>query len=159
MERRADDGMNSQISPLKRRELWESLFFLALSLALLIAFALRRDGAAVAWALSPWLFPLLIAALLFALSVAGLCRALRCGPDSAPLPLPHRALTAAVCALCALYTLALTALPFVLATPVFLSLMLLLLGERRPWLILGLSVAVTAALYLVFALSLRVRLP
>ena len=143
--------------------LCEALVFLGLSLGLLL-YSLRgqASGLRYAWKLSPYLFPLLIAAFLLILSILLLARALRArraGAEEQKKPLLRALPLAAAIALAAVYVFAMRFLPFAALTPCFLALLLLLFGERRVWAILAVSLLTTGLIVLIFGLGLHVALP
>lgn len=120
--------------------------------------ALRRD-----LLLSPWLFPMLLAAFTVLLGLALLAegrRELRDVAAAAASPAPHdRGRLAAVLLSGLVYAALLPLLRFVPATALYLAAAMLLLGERRPRLIAALALLIPPALYALFALALNVRLP
>lgn len=152
---------------LKNKTFREGLAVLAAGLALgaysLISF--RRSAVQTAWILSPWLFPMLLAAFAAALGAALLGGGLRETAEprdeqSADKPDGRRALRVlAVTLMVAAYCALLPFIRFLPATALFLAGMMLFLGERRWWVIAAVAVAAPLVLYALFALFLGVRLP
>lgn len=143
-----------------RRGYLEGSLFLALSLAL-FAHSLISHGSApsVDWALSPYLFPLLISVFLFVLSVTLLWEARRgTRQKTGHPPVNRRVFGFTVCAGVAYYFL-MPVLGFVLATALFLTGMFYVSGECRPLVLVLLPVAFAALTYLLFARLLYVMLP
>lgn len=148
---------------LKNKALQEGVCVLLLGLALgaYSAAGLARTAAQTAWFLSPWLFPLLIAALSL-LPAAGLFmeahRTESAGTDG------KQTTGGALCVLgvallCAAYAFLLPVLHFIPATALLLAALTVLLGERRPWLVSALALALPLLLYAFFGLALQLRLP
>lgn len=138
----------------------EGALFLVLSLAL-FAYSLisHQRGPAVSWALSPYLFPLLISVFLFLLSGVLLLKARRGGRQKAEhSPINWRIFFMTAGAASA-YCLLMPLLGFVTATALFLCGMFYALGERRPLFLLLLPPAFAAISYLLFAKALYVMLP
>ena len=113
--------------------------------------------------LSPWLFPLLLAAFAVLLGLSLLAegrRELRRENVTPAPPAPHDLGRLAAVLLSGLaYAALLPLLRFLPATALYLAAAMLLLGERRAWLIAVLALSVPPALYALFALALNVRLP
>ncbi len=138
----------------------EGALFLVFSLALFAhSLSSHRSAPAVDWALSPYLFPLLISVLLFVLSVTLLWEARRGTVQKADHPpVNTRIFCFTVCAGVAYYFL-MPVLGFVMATALFLSSMFYALGERRPPVLTLLPIAFAALTYLLFAKLLYVMPP
>lgn len=143
-----------------RRAYLEGSLFLVLSLAL-FAYSLISHFKApnAGWALSPYLFPLLIAMLLFLLSVMLLWTARHGSHIKAKAPpVRWRVFGLTVCAALAYYLL-MPVLGFVLATALFLTGMFYALGERRLSMLILLPVLFATLTYLIFGKMLYVMLP
>lgn len=115
--------------------------------------------------INPRTFPLIVILSLFGLSavlgIQGLLRTLR-DRSSAPPTLPRGRTAvklAVLVAAGAAYTLVLEPVGYILATPVLITVTMVLFGERRPVRIAILSLAASAALYFLFRGVFRVPLP
>ena len=122
--------------------------------------ALNRHAqlAQVEWALSPYLFPLLVALGLFVLGILLMKEGMK--PQHQTTKQPLHWLTVwltIICALC--YFLLMPFLGFALATALFLLAMLLFLGERRVLMLVFLPLMFSAVLYVLFGKLLHVMLP
>lgn len=117
----------------------------------------RSAAVRLPWALSPWLFPLLLAVFALLLSAALLWegRAPRAaepgGQDLKKLGL--------LLGLSLLYALLLPWLHFVPASALYLAALMGCLGERRWPLIAAVALLLPLLLFALFGLGLRVRLP
>lgn len=142
----------------------EGLLFLGLSVFLLIySFYKHYTGLKVEWKMSPYLFPILVATLLLALSVSLLSEAVkkhkRGETDAANTEYFNIKVFFLTLALAVLYFVVLHYVPFVITTVFFLAALLLLFNERRWWMIALISVLTTLVIYLVFSVGLHVNLP
>lgn len=139
---------------LNNRHRLQSLAFLLLGAGLFAHSLERHRARPMAWSLSPYLFPLVIACLIMAFSLL-----LLCSPPPARAKAAERKTVLPALLLCAAYCFSLTLLPYVAATALFLAAFFLLLGERRPGRIVPASLLSAALLYLLFGVALRVMLP
>jgi hypothetical protein len=57
------------------------------------------------------------------------------------------------------YVVLLPLVGYLVATPIFIALVLWLFSVRRPWLLVGVSLGFTVSVSLIFVLFLHVRLP
>ncbi|MDO4567882.1 MAG: tripartite tricarboxylate transporter TctB family protein [Clostridia bacterium] len=162
---------------LKNAVIWQGFAALAASLALAAYSVFGFYGAAVRteWLMSPYLFPLVLSALALlpalALLAEGRAEARRryadepSGEREGATTTTHAyarrpAWTAALAvAACALYVALMELITFIPATALFLFAALALLGERRWWLNAVISLGAPLALYALFELALRLRLP
>ncbi len=145
-----------------RKKLWESLFFLALGLALILySNKLWTSGDAIF--MSPYLFPCLIGSFFAFLSSALLVQSLGFGSRTGGTPEPGARLdwrnVAVVIGFSIAYCVLLPFLHFLPATVVFLFGLLYVLGEKRIWLDAVLALGTTAVVYVLFGLLLSVLLP
>ena len=154
---------NKKSSVFADRSFREGIVFRALSLGLIVyAWVGHSSGMKYDWKMSPYLFPILAGVFLLISSAALLVRAVRGGRARArrgeTSAFNARRFLAAL-ALVLAYVGALHFVPFAAATPVFLALMLLLLGERRPWVCLAVPLLMTGLVFLLFGMGLHVDLP
>ena len=122
--------------------------------------ALNRHAqlARVDWALSPYLFPLLVSMGLFILGILLMQEGMKPQHQSTKQPLHWPTVVMTIgCALC--YFLLMPFLGFALATALFLLAMLLFLGERRVLMLILLPLVFSAVLYTLFGKLLHVMLP
>ena len=152
---------NKKSSVFADRSFREGIVFLALSLGLIVyAWVGHSSGMKYDWKISPYLFPILAGVFLLISSAALLLRAVRGGRArrGETSAFNARRFLAAL-ALVLAYVGALHFVPFAAATPVFLALMLLLLGERRLWVCLAVPLLTTGLVFLLFGMGLHVDLP
>jgi putative tricarboxylic transport membrane protein len=109
--------------------------------------------------LGPAFFPRLLAGGLALLSLALLARALGGRSDPAPPPAARTGLLAATLVLLVVYALVVPRVGFLVATPVFLAMVLVALGVREALSVAAVAAGLTAALYVVFGRLLGVLLP
>ena len=139
------------------------LLALALGTYSLVSFFTARVQ--TAWILSPCLFPLLLALLALPLSLAllreGLRELHRGDTEESPSgsPVSRFGKPAAVVLLSIAYLFLMAQFRFLPATALYLAALLVLLGERRWWMVAAVAAATPLILYAVFALVLSVRLP
>lgn len=149
---------------LKNRSFQDGLFFLIISIALLIySFYKHYTGLKIEWKMSPYLFPIIVASFLFLLSLSLLIKAAgELKHDSTEnstaeyFNLKNFLITLV---LVIAYYFALKIVPFFVATILLLALLLILFNERRWWVILLVSVLTTGVIYLIFSVGLHVNLP
>lgn len=149
---------------LKNKTLQDGLAVLLLALALGVSslYGFLTARVQTAWILSPWLFPLLLALLALPLSAALIRegrRELRSGVPTEAKPVSELGNPAILVLLSAAYLILLGLIGFLPATALFLAALILLLGERRWWMIAAVAVLTPLLLYAVFALGLGLRLP
>ena len=109
------------------------------------------------WALSPYLFPLLLSVFALLLSLALLLEGRGAAEEKKP-PQDWKK-PGAVLLLSILFCALLPLLHFVPASALYLAALLFLLGERRQFVILAVALLLPLALYALFGLGLHVRLP
>lgn len=107
------------------------------------------------------MFPRLAIGLLAILSVTYLIRELVRGPSGAAVPalFRHRARFAIALALIVAYAVIFPIIGFFTTTFVFIPVFVAAMGMRRHWMTLFSSVAFVAAIYVLFVVLLRRRLP
>jgi hypothetical protein len=105
------------------------------------------------------LVPLLLAGLLALLALLLLAQGLRRGASPAAGEVPGWVQAGSVVGMMAVYIVALTKVGFPLATPPYLAITMWQCGARRPWYILGMAVAITTAVWIVFWSLFGVPLP
>ena len=143
--------------------MWNGVFFLIIAALFGWQGTLSHDGGD--WALSPALFPLLLSGALALLSLALLLqgyRHLRAEREECSVPMSGEISmkkASLVFTLCILYAFFLPLIGFFIATLLFLAVFSLLVGERRPWLILLVSTLSPAVIFVVFRHGLKVLLP
>ncbi len=149
---------------IKNKTLRESLALLALGLALgaysLIGF--RTAAVQTKWALSPYLFPLLLSVLALILAAALFAEGRReRAAGEAPAAAAPRAKKTVwiVLAAAIFYDALLPLIRFIPATALFLAALTWLLGERRRWMIAAVALVTPLLLYALFGLALGLRLP
>ncbi|NLX83711.1 MAG: tripartite tricarboxylate transporter TctB family protein [Clostridiales bacterium] len=152
-------GKTKQGRLINKASFIEGCLFL-LAAVLLIWHALHQHASlkGVDWALSPYLFPLLVSLCLLILSVFFILEGFQ--PSEARMKPPLRWPLVLITLICALaYFFLMQVAGFVLATACFLLAMLLFLGERRALVLLLLPMLFSSALYFLFARLLHVLLP
>ncbi len=123
-------------------------------------FGLLSAEDAVHMAMSPWLFPAVISVAGVSASAVLTVRAFRTpGRDGEKAAQDDRIRVFLTAALCVLYIVWLKTTSFIPASIVFLGMLMLVLGEKRMKVVIPAAVIVTLALYALFALLLKVRLP
>ena len=148
---------------LKVRAVREGIFFLLCAASLLIySLVSHYSGVPVEWKMSPYLFPILTASLLFILSGIVLLQGIReyrksTGEERTEYF--HAKSFLAVLAIVLAYCLAVKTVTFLAATPLLLLAMLLALGERRRAVLILVPVLTTGSVYMIFGVLLRINLP
>lgn len=152
----------------RNKNIQDGLVVLILGLALGIrsVYGLCFSTVKASWIMSPYLFPILISVFALCLGISLMLEgkgqvenAHRHGeqpPQREPIKLRCGLY---VVGLSVLYYVAMSTLTFIPATVLYLGGMMWLLGERRWKVIAPLSILMPAALYILFALALNVRLP
>lgn len=134
----------------------DGIFLLAISIFIIYhAFSLHSYGE---WALSPGLFPLIVAFVLLIFSLVLIGRSFRKGGTKGYSALDWKTTILSV-ALSLSYILSLPSFHFNLSTLVYSFLFLLLLGVRNILLLLTVPVGLTLSIYYIFGSLLRVVLP
>ncbi|MBR2287126.1 MAG: tripartite tricarboxylate transporter TctB family protein [Clostridia bacterium] len=151
---------------LKQRGVQDGLVVTALGIAFLIYSIVQFQGVAhkVNWMMSPFLFPIIIAAVAILLGVGMIREAAYAAPEAKREDNGRRALVKVrdalvVIVLAIAYDAALRYIGFLAATAIYLALMTLFLGERKWYVIVLVAVISPLALYAIFKLGLNVRLP
>jgi len=138
----------------------EGLIFSTLGVFLLVYSLYNHYQIEIAWKLSPYLFPVLIAILFIIASLSLIIKGQRELRKSSE-EVDNRGLkvVAIFTLLVILYYIVLPILGFIITNMVMLSLFFIFLKLRTWWKVLLLSSSITAVLYVVFQLLLHVRLP
>ena len=118
---------------------------------------LSHNSFNVEWKLSPYLFPLLISVFLLVLSIFLLIQK-RNVEDKKKVKGDYRTLLFFALS-CIIYLFIIDFLGFIISSILLLASVMFLLGERRWWFILLLSISVSLILYVLFASYLSVMLP
>ncbi len=121
------------------------------SFAITVGFAADRLG--------PRFFPRMLAIALATCALALIRRSVAGRSDPGPLKPVRLAVLAGAAVLTTVYALLLGPLGYVIATPLYLSALIVLLGHRDLKSLLALTVGGTAVLYLVFVRALHVLVP
>ncbi|MGM0432929.1 MAG: tripartite tricarboxylate transporter TctB family protein [Spirochaetota bacterium] len=149
-------------SPIRNKETLLGTILLILSIAVLIAIANFKDTAEGYRAIAPSFFPNLISIVMVVLSLALISEGWRKPPSLIFAPVTDKTNVLRAFALLGLIiglVLVWEYIGFILSSLLFVLLVQVLLGEKRKVRIILVAVAVTAALYIVFVLLLRVPLP
>ncbi|MDD7202219.1 MAG: tripartite tricarboxylate transporter TctB family protein [Sphaerochaetaceae bacterium] len=147
---------------LQRPVVRESMLFFVLAVSLLVYSLAGHRQISLPWKLSPYLFPLLVSLFLLILSFCLFAEGVRSdqkGASCRPFPKTEWRNVLATLAFCLAYYFAMPHIGFILSTIVFLVLLFLLLGERRPLVVGTLSVATSVVIYYLFHVLLHVMLP
>ena len=159
MERNRKKGIIHQPS-------FQDAIFVGLCSVGLLAYSLYHhfvDRNISEWKLSPYLFPTLLSVfglLLTASLIADGLAELRQPPkEKGPEGKKNLLGVLVIIAMALLYYFLMPKLTFVPATVLFLAALFVYLGERKWWRVILLSVLTTAAIYGLFGIALRVRLP
>ena len=149
---------------LKNQKFQEGLVVLLLGIALGVYSLYKFYTAAVktTWIMSPYLFPLLLAAFTVLVSISLLLEAvheIRAGAESGGKGRLNLKNVAVVMLLCIAYAALLPRLGFTVASMLFLAALIWFLGERKIWLLAAISVVMPLLLYVIFGVLLSVRLP
>lgn len=138
----------------------DSILFLFLSVFIL--FLSTRMDSFGETVLSPGTFPALGAGVLFFLALALFFKAIRQELSSCSDDVVHETKWKSVMVvtlLCLVYVWVLPLLHFVISTMCFLSMFLVLIGERRIWMVSVVSISTTLLIYFIFGTMLKVLLP
>lgn len=139
------------------------LFFLILAVFLGFHAFTMHDGGQ--WSLSPALFPVILTSGTALLAAGLIFQGLKnrpSGEEGADLGKPLSTMAVRIggaFVLCLAYALVLPEAGFLIATALFLALFSLLVGERRFWPIVALSVVSPAVIFAIFRYGLSVLLP
>jgi len=146
------------ISHLKKSKVQDGLFFIVLS-AWIIKEALNYHKFGT-WALSPSLIPIGIAGIMILLSTAMILSTVREEKgESEIFSFGTMKNPVLIFATTVLYLVLLPMMHFLIATCGYLVLMMLILGERKLWIIGAIALAIPLSLYALFDILLGVRLP
>lgn len=152
---------------IKNKAMHEAMLFLMMSIGLLIHALTKHYAQSMPdWKMSPYLFPLLVSFFLFLLSISMLAdarRTLKISEEEkqekvSPQPIYWKKILMVIILSIAYYTI-MPLITFIPSTILFLVLMFLYLGERRPLIISLISVLTAGTLYALFAMGLNVMLP
>ena len=145
------------IAKLKNSKIQDGLFLIILSgLIIKESFKYHKFGS---WALSPALIPIGISCIIILLSLALIGSAIRDEEDEGEFSLIALKNPALVLVLTVVYLIMLPITHFLITTFLYLVLMMVILGERKPVTIGMISVGIPLLLYGLFDLLLHVRLP
>lgn len=147
---------------LNNKTVREGIFFFLCAAALLIySFRKHYSGISVEWKLSPYLFPILTGELLLVLSVSLVVQGVKeigQNADGEQIFFNYKNFFATV-GIAAAYYLTVKYITFIGATLLLLLGMLLVLGERRRSVLVLVPILTTGAIYVLFGVLLRVKLP
>ena len=148
---------------LSNRNIQEAILFLILAVAMLIyALVNHYCSTKIEWKTSPYLFPVLIAvfigALSFSLFTDGIQQIKTSEKSEKKTVVQWKDVVYTIAASIAYYGI-MGFTKFIPATILFLVAMFLYLGERRIWLIALISVLYTLSIYVIFGVLLHVMLP
>lgn len=148
---------------LKHPKIQEGILVLSLGAALGIysLYSFFTATVKTQWIMSPYLFPLLLAAFAVLISLSLILEGVHdcaAGENTATSSLALKPICI-VLLLCILYAALLPRLSFIPATMLFLAAFIRYLGEKRVWLIALIAVIMPVLLYLIFGVGLSVRLP
>lgn len=152
---------------IKNHSLQDALLFAVFGIALLIhALSKHYAQAMPDWKMSPYLFPLLVSIFLILLSVSlvadgrrELKQSAEPKQNEASLQLTYGKKVLFAVLFSIAYYILMPILTFIPSTILFLTVMFLYLGERRPLVIGLISVLTAVIVYALFALGLNVMLP
>lgn len=154
---------NNNKNYLSNKNIQDAFIFFILAIALIIYSLVNHYSTAkLEWKLSPYLFPVLIAVFIGALSISLLAdgkRQIRLNEKSDKKAAIHwKGVLFTIGSSIAYYGI-MRFLTFVPSTILFLVAMFLHLGERRIWLIALISVVCSLLIYIIFGVMLHVMLP
>ncbi|MGN1163569.1 MAG: tripartite tricarboxylate transporter TctB family protein [Candidatus Ornithospirochaeta sp.] len=136
---------------------WEGIVLFLLSTYGIVMSLISHRNFSVEWKLSPYLFPLIISLFLFVLSLTLIVKK---GEQSTKEKSKSDWKTLILFSLVSsVYLLVFSFLGFIISTILLLAAVMVILGERRLWFILAVSVVSSVAVYLLFAKYLSVMLP
>ena len=138
------------------KALGEAIILLVVSVFGIVMSILSHNSFNVEWKLSPYLFPLLISVFLLVLSILLIQN--RNVEDKKKVKGDYRTLLFFALS-CIIYLFIIDFLGFIISSILLLASVMFLLGERRWWFILLLSISVSLILYVLFASYLSVMLP
>ena len=149
---------------LKNHKFQEGLVILILGAALGVysLYMFRTAAVKTSWIMSPYLFPLLLSVFTVLVSLSLLLEAvheMRAAAENGKKGKMNLKSVAVVMLLCIAYAALLPHLGFVIASILFLAAFIWFLGERRIWLVAGISIIMPLLLYVIFGVLLSVRLP
>lgn len=149
---------------IKNKNFQDGLFFIICAVALLgYSLVSYSNDFTKAWSQSPYLFPVIVAIILFVLGAVLLKQG--CGGAEKASSSPAEDTTSdpksalITLALVVAYFLLLPFAGFLFATIPFLAMFIFFLGERKPLVLAFVSVGVSVVLYLLFSVLLNVQLP
>lgn len=149
---------------IKKSDRIQAFFCLFLGIILLGYSLYHHFNIQISWGLSPYLFPALIGSFLIVLAIILFVNAFYQSNQSLKeLTTPKKCLNIqkliVTLVMIFLYYIGIIWMGFILSSIIFLAGMLWLLGEKRQWLILVLSIVVSFILYGLFHNLLHVMLP
>jgi len=148
---------------LQNKNIQDAVLFFILAITLIIYSLVNHYSTAkLEWKLSPYLFPILIAVFIGALSFSLLAdgiRQIKLNEKSEKKAAIHWKGVLFTIGISVVYYGTMKFLTFVPSTILFLVAMFLHLGERRIWLIALISVVCSFSIYIIFGVMLHVMLP
>ncbi len=154
---------NSRKHYIYNRNIQDAILFFILAAALMIYSLVNNYSTAnMEWKTSPYLFPVLIAVFIGALSYSLLAdgiRQMKAGEEDVKKTAAKWNGVLFTIAASIIYYGIMRIVTFVPATILFLVAMLVYLGERRIWLVGLVSVISSLAIYVIFGMLLNVMLP
>lgn len=156
-------GENNRKNYLSNRNIQDAFLFFIFATALMVYSLVNHYSTTkLEWKLSPYLFPVLIAvfigALSFSLLTDGL-RQIKSGEKSQKKAAINWKGVLFTIGISIVYFSTIKFIKFVPSTILFLVALFLHLGERRIWLIALISVVCSFSLYIIFGVMLHVMLP
>ncbi|MBQ0071233.1 MAG: tripartite tricarboxylate transporter TctB family protein [Spirochaetales bacterium] len=151
--------MNNKNNILKNSDFMEGLVFFIFSIAGILFSLNEHTKMSIQWKLSPYLFPLFISILLLILSLTLMLTAWKKGVSSSKSSPVDWKKIIIFSVMCVIYYNVIVYLGFMLTTLLFLAGMLVLMGEKRWWLIILISILTTLVIWGLFAKFLHVLLP
>lgn len=154
---------NSKKLYLYNKNVQDALFFFIFAVAMMIyALTNHYNSTNLEWKTSPYLFPVLIAIFIGALSfslIADGIRQIKSSEKSAKkTSVQWKGVMFTIVAAITYYGI-MSIITFIPATILFLVAMFLYLGERRIWLITLISIVSSLTIYILFGVLLHVMLP
>ncbi|MBR1919883.1 MAG: tripartite tricarboxylate transporter TctB family protein [Spirochaetales bacterium] len=144
---------------LRNNDLVEGAIFLVVAVLGIIFSIISHQKMDMEWKLSPYLFPLVISLILFALSISLLLESRNRRYAAKRDDDTHWRAIFLYVAICLVYYLVISYIGFIVSTVIFLVVVFRLLGVRKWWLIALLASVATLAIYILFAMLLHVMLP
>lgn len=154
---------NSKNNYLHNKNIQDAILFLILAAGLLVYSLINHYGSIkMEWKTSPYLFPVLVAVFIFALSISLIAEGTQQIKSNAKTEQKAAAQWKSVAftiVVSIIYYVIMRFITFIPATILFLVAMFLYLGERRKWLMALISIISSLAIYVIFDVLLHVMLP